>query len=76
MSNLVDALDFLKSYRKLDSEKVVSLPIESKNYNRVKRQFKNIRLEDRISTSQLDQDQANHGIPQNSCFGKLLADLF
>jgi hypothetical protein len=44
MSNLVDALDFLKSYRKLDSEKVVSLPIESKNYHRVKRQFKYIRL--------------------------------
>ena len=51
MSNLVDALDFLKSYRKLDSEKVVSLPIESKNYNIVKRQFKNIRLFGRQNTN-------------------------
>ena len=73
---MADAIDFLKSHRDLESEKVVSLPIESKNYNRVKRQFKNIRLEDRISTSQLDQNQANHDIPQDSCLGKLLADHF
>ena len=73
---MADSIDFLKSYRELDSEKVVSLPIESKNYNRVKRQFKNIRLEDRISTSQLVQDQANHDIPQDSCLGKLLAEHF
>ena len=41
---MADAIDFLKSHRDLESEKVVSLPIESKNYNRVKRQFKYIRL--------------------------------
>ena len=73
---MADSIDFLKSYRELDSGKVIALHIESKNYNRVKRQFKNIRLEDRISTSQLVQDQANHDIPQDSCLGKLLAEHF
>ena len=48
---MADAIDFLKSYRELDSEKVVSLPIESKNYNRVKRQFKNIRPIGRQNTN-------------------------
>ena len=48
---VADAIDFLKSYRELDSEKVVSLPIESKNYNIVKRQFKNIRLFGRQNTN-------------------------
>jgi hypothetical protein len=35
-----------------------------------------IHLEDRIPTSQLAQDQANHGIPPDSCLDKLLTDLF
>ena len=51
MSNLVDALDFLKSYRELDSEKVVSLPTKSKKYNGVQRQFKNIRPLGRQNTN-------------------------
>ena len=48
---MADAIDFLKSHRDLESEKVVSLPIESKNYNIVKRQFKNIRLFGRQNTN-------------------------
>jgi hypothetical protein len=48
---VADSIDFLKSYRELDSGKVIALHIESKNYNRVKRQFKSIRLFGRQNTN-------------------------
>ena len=48
---MADAIDFLKSYRELTSEEVVSLPIKSEKYNGVKRQFKNIRPIGRQNTN-------------------------
>jgi hypothetical protein len=45
------SIDFLKSYRELTSEEVVSLPIKSEKYNGVKRQFKNIRPIGRQNTN-------------------------
>jgi hypothetical protein len=41
---MADAIDFLRSYRELDPEKVVSLPIKGKKFNGMRRQLKNIRL--------------------------------
>jgi hypothetical protein len=48
---MADAIDFLRSYRELDSEKAVSLPIKGKKFNKMRRRLKNLRAFGRRNTN-------------------------